>query len=284
MITQTIFEKGITLAKLASFVPRQNFPDSGIIYKAKNDHLIKKIAVGVDVEAAELLYAHAQNCDLVIAHHPVGVPSVRVAEEILFHNDNLGHYGVPGRKIAATIEKSAQKERRRSAAYNLTREASLAKDMDMDFIVLHTPMDIVGVKRMETLLTKEKCHTLEDCLDLLGTLEEFSMARAFGQEPFIAHGEPTAKIGKISFTEFLGAEESSPEIFLPLKEAGVDTILVPHFSEDFFHAAKDANLQIIYCGHMASDSLGINIFLDTLLAEDPTIKIMPLGGLLRTKN
>ena len=129
---------------------------------------------------------------------------------------------------------------------------------------------------------KKSCQTLRDCLKILQDLEEFRLAEKFGQTPFIAHGEPNAKIGRISFTEFLGAEESSPEIFKPLKNAGVDTILVPHFSEDFFRAATAAGLQIIYCGHMASDSMGPNAFLNSLLLENPTIEILPLGGFLRT--
>jgi len=282
MLTRNIFEKGIAMAEKASFIPRQNFPDSGIIFESPDKKNIQKIALGIDVGTAELLYAKQQGCDLVIAHHPIGAPLLGLAEEVSFQTKNLGFYGVPEEAVFSKIETGAQKEKRRAAAYNIANEASLAKNLNLDVIVLHTPMDIIGIEIMRRALEKETCSTLADGLDILATLGEFSLAAEFGQKAFIANGDPNSKIGKISFSEFLGGEEGSEEIFQPLKKAGIDTLLVPHFSEDFFLAAVSAGLQIIYCGHMASDSMGPNAFLNTLLTEKSDLEILPLGGFLRT--
>ncbi|MFA7319246.1 MAG: Nif3-like dinuclear metal center hexameric protein [Parcubacteria group bacterium] len=282
MLTRDIFEQGINMAKKFSFIPRQNFPDSGIVFESPDRKNVAKIALGIDVGTAELLYAKQQGCDLVIAHHPIGAPLMGMADEVSFQTKNLGFYGVPEKSVFSKIEEGAQKERRRAAAYNISNEATLAKNLDLDLMILHTPMDIIGIKIMQNVLEKEHCDTLADCLNILATLGEFSLAAKFGQKPFIAHGDPTSKIGKISFSEFLGAEEGSKEIFQPLKNAGIDTLLVPHFSEDFFRSTVAADLQIIYCGHMASDSIGPNAFLDTLLTEKSDLEILPLGGFLRT--
>ncbi|KKR97364.1 MAG: hypothetical protein UU49_C0033G0007, partial [Candidatus Magasanikbacteria bacterium GW2011_GWC2_41_17] len=43
--------------------------------------------------------------------------------------------------------------------------------------------------------------------------------------------------------------------------------------------AKGAFLNIIIAGHIASDSLGLNLFLDEL--EKKGIKIIPCSGLIR---
>jgi hypothetical protein len=54
-----------------------------------------------------------------------------------------------------------------------------------------------------------------------------------------------------------------------------------HVSEDHKKEAEAANINLVIAGHMSSDSLGMNLFLDEL--EKRGIEIIPCSGLIRVK-
>jgi len=49
--------------------------------------------------------------------------------------------------------------------------------------------------------------------------------------------------------------------------------------DDSHKVVTEHNLNVVIAGHMASDSLGINLFLDEL--EKKGVEIVPCGGLIR---
>ena len=61
--------------------------------------------------------------------------------------------------------------------------------------------------------------------------------------------------------------------------AGIGTIIGMHISEEHKKEAEAANINVVISGHMSSDSLGINLFLDEL--EKREIEIVPCSGLIR---
>jgi len=52
-------------------------------------------------------------------------------------------------------------------------------------------------------------------------------------------------------------------------------------SEEHRKEAEKAHINVVIAGHMASDSLGLNLFLDEL--EKRGIKVVPVSGLIRVK-
>ncbi len=52
-----------------------------------------------------------------------------------------------------------------------------------------------------------------------------------------------------------------------------------HISEEHKKEAEDAHLNVVIAGHISSDSLGMNLFLDEL--EKKGIEIIPCSGLIR---
>ena len=52
-----------------------------------------------------------------------------------------------------------------------------------------------------------------------------------------------------------------------------------HMHEDLLSRANEHHLNVIMAGHMSSDSLGMNLFLDEL--EKKGVEIVPCGGLIR---
>jgi len=64
--------------------------------------------------------------------------------------------------------------------------------------------------------------------------------------------------------EFTGGTEGPKEIYEKLSTKGVDTIIAMHQSEEHFKKCKEANINVIFASHIASDNIGINIMLDHL--------------------
>jgi hypothetical protein len=54
-----------------------------------------------------------------------------------------------------------------------------------------------------------------------------------------------------------------------------------HQSEEHRKEAEAANINVVIAGHMSSDSLGMNLFLDELEKQD--IEVIPCSGLIRIK-
>jgi len=54
-----------------------------------------------------------------------------------------------------------------------------------------------------------------------------------------------------------------------------------HQSEEHKKEAESANINVVVAGHISSDSLGVNLFLDEL--EKQGVEIIPCGGLIRIK-
>ena len=68
-------------------------------------------------------------------------------------------------------------------------------------------------------------------------------------------------------------------IYEKLAIAGVGTIVGMHAAEDHRKECVKHHLNLVIAGHMSSDSLGMNLFLDEL--EKRGVKIIAASGLIR---
>jgi len=74
--------------------------------------------------------------------------------------------------------------------------------------------------------------------------------------------------------------ESGLEVLKAYFEAGVGCVLMMHFPEADLREAREQNLagNLIITGHMASDSIGINVYLDEL--ERRGLEVIRAGGII----
>ena len=66
-----------------------------------------------------------------------------------------------------------------------------------------------------------------------------------------------------------------------ISQAGIGTIMGMHMGEEHRKEAEKNHINVVIAGHMASDSLGMNLFLDEL--EKKGITVVPCSGLIRVK-
>ena len=157
----------------------------------------------------------------------------------------------------------------------------MAKILGLNFMCVHTPCDNLGANYLEKLLNKKKPEFVEDILKLLKEIPEFKEAvvRKAGTKLFV--GNPEDRCGKVVVTEFTGGTSGSKDIYEKMSQYGIGTIIGMHMSEEHRKEAEKAHINVVIAGHMASDSLGLNLFLDEL--EKKGIKVVPISGLIRVK-
>ena len=95
----------------------------------------------------------------------------------------------------------------------------------------------------------------------------------------IFSGHKENHCGKIALTEITGGTEGAPKIYEKLAIAGIGTIVGMHMSEEHKKEAEASHINVIIAGHISSDSLGMNLFLDEL--EKKGIEIISACGLIR---
>jgi putative NIF3 family GTP cyclohydrolase 1 type 2 len=253
--------------------------DSGIHHIA-DDKDIKKILVGIDIEPAEILMAkELGEIDLIIGHHPIGKGLAHLAEVMNLQCDVLNYYGVPINIAEGLTRERIDEVSRGVNSKNHQRSIDSAKLLKQSLINIHTPCDNLAAKFLKDLIEQKKPETLGELIDLLKEIPEYKEAIKIGAGPKIFVGAPENRSGKIALTEITGGTEGSPKLYEKMANAGIGTIIGMHVSEEHKKQAEEAHLNVVIAGHISSDSLGINLFLDEL--EKRGIEIIPCSGFTR---
>jgi hypothetical protein len=144
---------------------------------------------------------------------------------------------------------------------------------------LHTVCDNLAAKFLKDKVEAVELSRIEDLMKLLKEISEYKEARKIGVGPKIFVGSPENRCGKIALTEITGGTEGSPKLYEKMAQAGIGTVVGMHISEEHKKEAEAAHVNVVIAGHMSSDSLGVNLFLDEL--EKKGIEIVPCSGLIR---
>lgn len=255
------------------------YSDSRILHIAQ-DKEIKKILVGVDIEPAEILLAkEIGNVDLVIAHHPLGKGLATLHEVMELQCDVLNQYGVPINIAEGLMKEKIEEVARGVNKLNHQRTVDAARILRFNLINSHTPCDNLAAKYLKEKIEGADLERIEDLMALLKEISEYKEAVKFGAGPKIFVGSEENRCGKIAVIEITGGTEGSPKLYEKMAQAGIGTIIGMHISEENKKEAEAANINVVIAGHISSDSIGINLFLDEL--EKQGIEIVPCSGLIR---
>lgn len=242
---------------------------------------IKKILAGIDMEGDEIFLADRLGADLILAHHPRGKALTDLADVMHLQADVYAQYGVPI-NVAEAVQKSRIEEVARGVnPVNHYRPIDIARLLKISYINTHTPCDNLVANFLKKKITAAKPEYVSEILKLLKEIPEYKEAIKLGAGPRLFTGHPENHCGKVAVTEITGGTEPSAKIYEKLAQAGVGTIIGMHQSEEHKKEAEAAYINVIIAGHMSSDSLGMNLFLDEL--EKKGVEIIPCSGLIRVK-
>ena len=250
------------------------------ILNVSDNREIKRVLIGIDIEPAEVLLAkELGNIDLIISHHPLGSALANFHEVMELQCDVLNQYGVPINVAEGLMEERISEVARGLNAHNHQRTVDAAKLLGTNLICIHTPADNLAAEFLKEKIEKENPERLENLLRFLKTIAEYRKALKLGSGPKIFVGNPENRCGKIALTEITGGTEGSPKLYEKMVIAGIGTIVGMHISEEGKKEAESAHLNVVIAGHISSDSLGMNLFLDGL--EKQGIEIIPCSGFIR---
>jgi putative NIF3 family GTP cyclohydrolase 1 type 2 len=253
--------------------------DSGI-YNIAEDKEIKRVLVGIDIGPEEILIAkELGNIDLVIAHHPVGKGLAQLADVMELQADVYNYYGVPINVAEGLMRERISEVARGVNASNHQRTVDAAKLMKVNLMNSHTPCDNLAAKFLKNFIESKKINKVGELIEALKEIPEYKEAMKIGVGPKIFVGSSENRCGKIALTEITGGTEGSSKLWEKIAQAGVGTVVGMHISEDNKKEAESAHVNVVIAGHMSSDSLGVNLFMDEL--EKQGIEIIPCSGFIR---
>jgi len=257
------------------------YPDSSLLHD--NLKTVKKVMVGIDISGAELLLAKQMgDIDLVISHHPQGKALSNLAAVMPMQAQILANYGLPINIAESVLKLRLDEVARSVGASNFNRNVDLAKVLDLNFMCLHTPADNLAAEFLNNHLSNLKEHdSVLDLMEKLKEIKEYQIAKKNGAGPVIFAGSEDNSLGKLVLTEITGGTSGSKDTYAKMAQYGFGTILGMHMEEEHRKEAQTNHINVVIAGHMSSDSLGVNLFLDQL--EKKNIEILPLGGLTRVK-
>jgi putative NIF3 family GTP cyclohydrolase 1 type 2 len=256
------------------------YADTRILVETKKE--IKKILAGIDIGVGEILLAdRLKDIDLVLAHHPHGTALANLDDVMHLQADVLNLYGVPIHIAENLIHLRMEEVSRKVAPINHNEVVDAAKLLNIGFMCVHTPADNLVASFLKKLIEKEKPEYVEDLLNLLKSIPEYKEAIKIGAGPRLFTGKLTNRCGKIALTEITGGTEGAPAIYETLSQVGIGTVVAMHMSEEHRKEAEKAHINVVIAGHIASDSLGMNLFLDELAKQK--IEIIPCSGLIRVE-
>ncbi|WP_066640286.1 NGG1p interacting factor NIF3 [Desulfolucanica intricata] len=260
------------------------YHDTRVLY-GDLDLEVKKMLVGIDIEIGEILLADrlrekGQNVDLVLSHHPEGKALANLYK--VMHNQEglLYKYGVSINTAESILAPRINEVKRSLLPLNHNRAVDAAKILDIPFMCVHSAADNHVAVFLQKLMKENNPERLGDIIDLLKTIPEYQNAVQHNAGPLIVVGSEKNRAGKI-LVSMAGGTSGSELAYEKLALAGVGTVLVMHLPEKHRNIAKKNHLNIIVAGHMASDSLGMNLFLDEV--EKQGVEIIPCSGFIRNR-
>ncbi|MDD2620679.1 MAG: NGG1p interacting factor NIF3 [Syntrophomonadaceae bacterium] len=260
------------------------YNDTRILFGSGEEE-IDSILCGIDIETPEILLADrlrekGEKIDLILAHHPEGIAQAGLHGVMRVQADMLEKAGVPINIAEGIMASRISEVQRGLMPLNHQRAVDAARLLDFPFMCVHSPADNMVNDFLELLLEQNKITTVGDIIDILQEEPEYSKARHLKAGARILTGDKKRKAGKI-FVKMTGGTSGSDKAYEKLAQAGVGTMLCMHMTEKHRLAAKDNHINVIITGHMASDSLGMNLLLDEIEREG--IKIIPCSGLIRVQ-
>ena len=261
------------------------YADTRILY-GDPDTDIKTVMVGIDMESPELLTADRLNdrgaaIDLVMAHHPEGLAWAGLYDVMHMQAVTLGRMGISPEVGKDLLKERIEEVRRGVAPSNHSRSVDVARLLDIPFMCVHTPADNHVVDHLQKLFEKKRPKKLSNVMSLLKAIPEYADGARKNAGPRILVGEANKDAGKI-FVDMTGGTEGPKRVFARLSQAGVGTIVAMHLSEEHFKSAKEEKVNIIVAGHIASDTLGLNLLLDKV-DKSSALRIIPCSGFLRVR-
>ncbi|NLG64441.1 MAG: NGG1p interacting factor NIF3 [Actinobacteria bacterium] len=253
------------------------------IYVGEDDADVTTLLAGIDMNVGEILLADRLRekgtpVDAVYTHHPEGWGLSKLDSVMSVQADIWARLGVPIQAGERLINERRKAVRHRFMPLNATQAIDAARLLGIPFFSAHTPTDNLVYSFLTRSFDERDPQSLEDVRKVLFDIPEYRIAATQGSGPSLGDSAPESRCGKV-FVDMTGGTEGPVEAIEQLAHKGVGTIVCMHMGDELRKAADEHRIHIVIAGHMASDSLGINLLLDEYQRRG--VRIIPTSGLIR---
>jgi len=243
------------------------------------------ILTGIDLEVQEILLADRLNqkgkkINLLLAHHPEGKALATLSDVMAMQADVWANQGVPVNVGDVLISKRMRDVFRALQPVNHNRAIDAARLLGFAFMCVHTPADNLVTSYLQKLINEKEPYLIKDIMKILKEIPEYKQATQIGNAPMILVGDGEKRVGKV-LVDMTGGTEGPAEALEKLSQAGVGTLVGMHLKDELRKKAEDNQLNVVLGGHIASDAIGLNHFLDKI--EEKGVEIIPCSGLYRVR-
>jgi hypothetical protein len=251
--------------------------DSAIYHPGRG---IKKLMLGIDIKGPEVKMAADMGFDAAISHHPTGGQARLQFHRVLYrHLDQLTTAGVSLEAVQAIIDDLAEEHRVLASMSNYDHDPSVARLLDMPYMNIHTPLDEIGRRRLQA--AADELPATDRIADLIAhfgaSFGEFGNADT---QIELRMGRMDNLIGKVVMSHGAGTNGGYP-VAKAYFDHGVDTVIYIHCrpaDSKKLIAEYGERVNLIVTGHIVSDSIGINPYVDRLREEG--IDVTTLSGII----
>jgi putative NIF3 family GTP cyclohydrolase 1 type 2 len=255
-------------------------PSDSAVYVA--DGPLRRVMMGIDVGAAELLLAKQLGVDGVIAHHPAGGEAQLNFPKVLQRGVELMVEAGVGPEVAReTIQPRVAAAMLRVQAANVDHAPSVARLLGLPFLNVHLPLDEVGRRVMVAAIERHRATLgrdalVSDVVDALRTVPEIRDAPTRVMVPVGRLDNPAGRVAVFHGAGTNGGFAVARALFA----AGVGTVVYIHLAADEAERIRGLdhpNANVVVSGHIASDLIGINPFVAEL--ETRGVEVIRMSGL-----
>jgi hypothetical protein len=246
---------------------------------------VKGVLWGIDISTGEMLLADrlrekGRIIDAVIGHHPFGRARPAFGEALHLHEHIYAQLGVPVNVAEDIMAPRIREVHNLSAVTNYDQAVDAARLLELPLMCLHSVTDNLVDRFLNDLVERESPKRVGDVVDMLMGLPEHLRAAGNNNPPEVYVGDKKRKAGKV-VVRMTGGTSGPKDLYEKLADAGVGTVVFMHIPESHLEEVRKHHLNVVIAGHVASDSLGINLLADQL--EDRGVKVTPCSGFIRAR-
>ena len=226
----------------------------------------ERLMWGIDITPGELLLADrlrekGQRIDAVVAHHPTGrsrnpFPKVMSMQADIFHD-----CGVPINVAEGLMGPRMDEVLYNVMGSNYNQAADTARLLGIPFFNIHSAADNMVQEFLEKKVEERCPRRLGDIVDMLMEEPEYKQAARLNDPPRIIVGKKDSRCGGV-IAKMTGGTSAPDGIYEELQKAGVGTVVAMHMPNSSVEVCRKCHINVVISGHMASDSLGVNLICD----------------------
>jgi len=251
-------------------------PGDSTVYVPGDD--VETALVGIDLESPEIQLANREGFDLALAHHPAGDDARLDFVDVLDKQvEFMTNHGVPedeAEEAASGIREGADYG---AHAANYRHNPSIAEHLDQPYMNVHLAPDELGRRAFVDVVDElDESDTVADLKEAFN--DAFPEIRNAKTDIETRVGTDENEVGEVAVHHAAGTNGGA-DVARAYFENGVDTVIYIHVSASDAAELRDEfddEKNLVITGHIASDAIGLNEYIEAL--EDAGVDCTTISG------